>query len=60
MLLNSTVVHFLDEETFGSTVEFQTATNMTFPNITVCHSRYFDTARMEGRQYNEPKMSFNS
>ena len=33
----------------GSNVVFQTATNMTFPNLTVCHTRYFDKARMAGR-----------
>ena len=32
----------------GSKVEFQTASNMSFPNITVCHTRYFDKARMAG------------
>ena len=33
----------------GSNVVFQTATNMTFPNLTVCHTRYFDKARMAGK-----------
>ena len=35
----------------GSNVEFQTPSNMTFPNITVCHPRYFDKSRMAGRSY---------
>ena len=43
-----TVSKFNENKDMGSNVVFQTATNMTFPNLTVCHTRYFDKARMAG------------
>ena len=46
--LFQTVSKFNENKDMGSNVVFQTATNMTFPNLTVCHTRYFDKARMAG------------
>ena len=43
------VSKFNENKDMGSNVVFQTATNMTFPNLTVCHTRYFDKARMSGK-----------
>ena len=43
------VLDFKNDSQFSSNIEFDTKRNMTFPNITVCHSRYFDRGRMQGR-----------
>ena len=43
------LVQFLGDVRLSDTVLYTAAEVIRYPNITFCHSRYFDTQRMQGR-----------
>ena len=46
------LVAMLQNPQVQNNIEFVNVDNITYPNITVCHTRYFDKKIMEGRFYN--------
>ena len=42
-------VQFLNDDTVSNNVEWLTAKNLTYPNITVCHPSYFDVHKMQSK-----------
>ncbi len=42
------LLSFIQEVNVSDAVLYTTAEVIRYPNLTVCHSRYFDKARMQG------------
>lgn len=45
------LITMLRDPQVRNNIEFVNADNMTYPNLTVCHTRYFDKEAMKGVLY---------